>query len=529
MILKLEGYDGTFRVEVKVDYINNIIHVLDLWDPNSTSLINGIDLNENQQRILNLVDIDKVGDPGYWRWYIYSPGKTNAVYDFNNGEFKEVDRYLYEGFLDKIKKNGSSTSNYFIEEIEIKEFRNIKDLHIKIDCNEKKHLILTGKNGSGKTSLLLELKNYFRSFEDGNFKYLKSWMDSLHNTKNRLFEISANNIENSESILVEKEQLQNHMKSLNNSLDRYGKLKPAFSETYELLDSYENGNFIIAYFDSKRTTNMVVPDSIRKIKLNLKYNADDRPSNIFIQYLVNMKAEQAFANQSDNQDLVKKIDYWFENLERAFSELFESENFKLEFDFKEMNFFIKEKNKAKYSFEHLSDGYSSVISIVSDIMMRMENKVNANGIYNLEGIVLIDELETHLHVSLQKKIFPFLLAIFPRIQFIVTTHSPFVLSSAENSVIYDLENNLRIEDLTPYSYEGIVEGYFGIDKYSKSIKEKIDRYKTLINNYENLTEEEEEEVILIKRYIKQVPDKFAQELKLKFYDLELLRREKMKK
>ncbi|KSU63678.1 hypothetical protein AS034_05370 [[Bacillus] enclensis] len=519
MILKLEGYDNPFRVEVEIDYINRIIHVLDLWDPNTTSLINGIDLNENQQRILNYMNIDKIGPPDYWKWYIYSPGKINSVYKFNDGVFLEVHNHLFKDFLERIK-NDLSSSKYFIQKLEINNFRNFKNLQIDLGSKKKKHLILTGKNGSGKTSFLLELKNYLLSFEDGNFRHLKEWKETIVNLKER---INNSNVENSE-----RERITSNIKSIKESMRRYGEINPTFSEVYELQSSYDNGNFIIAYFDSKRTTNMIVPDSISKIKLHLKYRADDRPSNIFIQYLVNMKAEQAFANQSNDKALVKKIDKWFNNLEIAFRELFESEDFKLEFDFKELNFFIKEKNKTKYSFQHLSDGYASVINIVSDILMRMENKNNESGIYNLEGIVLIDEIETHLHVSLQKKIFPFLCALFPRIQFIVTTHSPFVLSSAENSVVYDLEHKLRIEDLSPYSYEGIVEAYFGIDKYSVAVKKKLERYRELIVGIENITEEDIDELFQLKQYLKSVPDKFAQEVKLEFYRLEQLRKEKMR-
>ena len=48
--------------------------------------------------------------------------------------------------------------------------------------------------------------------------------------------------------------------------------------------------------------------------------------------------------------------------------------------------------------------------------------------YDLQGIVLIDEIETHLHVELQKKILPFLTNFFPNIQFVITTHSPFILN-----------------------------------------------------------------------------------------------------
>ena len=77
----------------------------------------------------------------------------------------------------------------------------------------------------------------------------------------------------------------------------------------------------------------------------------------------------------------------------------------------------------------------------------------------MEGIVLIDELETHLHIELQKKIFPFLIEFFPRLQFIVTTHSPYILNSIANAKAYDLEKQIELENLSVYSSEDLAEAY----------------------------------------------------------------------
>lgn len=71
-----------------------------------------------------------------------------------------------------------------------------------------------------------------------------------------------------------------------------------------------------------------------------------------------------------------------------------------------------------FGFNELSDGYSSVIQITSSLMLIMEQnwlkkKQNIND-YKLEDVALIDELETHLHSELQRKILPFLTEIFPR-------------------------------------------------------------------------------------------------------------------
>ncbi len=67
-----------------------------------------------------------------------------------------------------------------------------------------------------------------------------------------------------------------------------------------------------------------------------------------------------------------------------------------------------------FDFTTLSMGYAAVFDIIGDLIMRMESKRR----YDLEGLVLIDEIETHLHVDLQKKIVPILTQLFPNIQFV---------------------------------------------------------------------------------------------------------------
>ena len=83
----------------------------------------------------------------------------------------------------------------------------------------------------------------------------------------------------------------------------------------------------------------------------------------------------------------------------------------------------------------LSDGYHAFIALVADIARRavMLNELDgADAPAQVEGVVLIDELDLHLHPRWQREALPRLRDAFPRLQFIITTHSPQVLSSAEN-------------------------------------------------------------------------------------------------
>jgi predicted ATP-binding protein involved in virulence len=91
----------------------------------------------------------------------------------------------------------------------------------------------------------------------------------------------------------------------------------------------------------------------------------------------------------------------------------------------------------------LSDGIRGVVALVADLAFRC---VRLNGFYGQfapeesNGIVLIDEIEQHLHPGWQQRILPALREAFPKIQFIVTTHSPEVLSTVDSQQIRILQD-----------------------------------------------------------------------------------------
>jgi predicted ATP-binding protein involved in virulence len=87
------------------------------------------------------------------------------------------------------------------------------------------------------------------------------------------------------------------------------------------------------------------------------------------------------------------------------------------------------------SWNELSDGYHVFMGLVGDIARRaviLNGHDGASAPELLEGVVLVDEIDLHLHPRWQRKVLQGLRAAFPLLQFIVTTHSPQVLSSVEN-------------------------------------------------------------------------------------------------
>lgn len=405
--------------------------------------------------------------------------------------------------------------NIFISSINVKKIRNIENLQIKVSDTEKKHLILTGKNGTGKTTLLENIKKYLSSLDSDRYFRLLNVDKNIQHYRNILDSSREN-----DNFQIQKEA-EDNIKYYENEKIKYGNgIKLNIKNDERLQKIYNEGEFVISYFEAKRNVNVQIPNGVEKIVLNDRYTLEQNPASIFLKYLVDLKTQQSFAkNENDNEEVLK-IERWFNNFENALKELLDDKDLRLVFDYRNYNFTIKESKKEPYRFNELSDGYSSVLDIVIDLMMRMEKKSSL--LYDLSGIVMIDEIETHLHIELQKRIMGFLIKLFPNIQFIVTTHSPFILNSTPNAVIYDLENKIKVESLTAYSYEGIVEEYFNVNQYSQEIIEKVQRYEILINKKEK-TDYEIDEMYEIERLLDQIPI-HSQELEFKVNQLKIKRR-----
>ncbi|MCB0575708.1 MAG: AAA family ATPase [Saprospiraceae bacterium] len=398
----------------------------------------------------------------------------------------------------------------FITSIRINHSRNVSDLEIPLSQDKRQHLILTGKNGSGKTSLLLELNKFFSTIDNGEIQNFQSYLTKKEQFKNQLSARLSSQ---------EKHMLEDRLKSTENALAGFGGTEIFFStEHLNIFNKYHSGEFILAFFDSKRHTRLTVPSGIKKIQLKKKYNINEKASTNFIQYIVNLKADRSFARDDNEMDTVEKIDTWFNRLETRLKSIFDSQNLELKFDRRAYNFDIITGEGESFNFNTLSDGYSAIISIISDLLLRMEaHNVKS---YDLEGVVLIDEIETHLHVDLQKKILPFLVDFFPKLQFIVTTHSPFILSSVSNATICDLERRTITSDLSNYSYDALIESYFISDKYSDEIKAKISEFDSLIS-LDKRSPEENDTLRYLRNYFAHAPKYLSKELLVRLQQIKL--------
>ncbi len=374
---------------------------------------------------------------------------------------------------------------HYITEIRIETLRHLSNIVISLNSKQRQNLILTGKNGSGKTSLLVALQKFIQAINDKRYK------DLIENYIPRLPAI--------EECLI----------------NQYAAgVRVLFNDSEHLEALYEQGNFITAYFPANRKTQFMKSQGVEDIKLDVSYRVSSEPGQLLLKYLIHLKTQQAYARNEGDIAVVDRIQQWFDRFTEALRILLDNDTIELQYDYKEYNFKIHQAGRNPFGLEELSDGYSSVIQIVSDLILRMDkNWLLGDEIsqYDTEGIVLIDEIETHLHIGLQKKIMPFLTQFFPKIQFIVTTHSPYILNSLSNAKVYDLENGMELEDLSAYSSDELAEGYFGADEYSEQIKEKIKRYQAL-REKPDLTEEEHTERALLRSKLRNIPKGLSKEI-----------------
>lgn len=123
----------------------------------------------------------------------------------------------------------------------------------------------------------------------------------------------------------------------------------------------------------------------------------------------------------------------------------------------------------------LSDGYRNIIALIADLAYRcvtLNPHLKAKAVSETEGVVLIDELDLHLHPKWQKKIISDLKKTFPNLQFIVTTHSPFIVQSATADEIINLDGTQLAADPNKRTLEENAL-YMGVESMrSQSFDEK---------------------------------------------------------
>ena len=134
------------------------------------------------------------------------------------------------------------------------------------------------------------------------------------------------------------------------------------------------------------------------------------------------------------------------------------------------------------TFSHLSSGEIMLLGIFCSILRSYDlnnpDPIKLNIMGDAEGIVIIDEADMHLHIDLQHSSLPELIKMFPKIQFVITTHSPFFLMGLEKQ----LQNNYQLVNL-PDGTSGTIEAFSefvqAYDLFVEKNAQFKDSYKTI--------------------------------------------------
>ncbi|MFM5426400.1 AAA family ATPase [Aeromonas veronii] len=353
------------------------------------------------------------------------------------------------------------------------------DKVVDIDLDGKT-LILTGGNGCGKTQLM---KYLFTKLQQAIVEKKNYDIDQLHS--------NLGSYESNFERLGPADQHYDHYKRMvAETKDKIESVKNPSIEIKnieEFIVNYQGFKSVLITFEAMRKSDITKPssvisiDKLRSQDQEFTRNRAINSSSMLEEFLVSNIANQAFSESrkiNNNPEEAMRIEKWFDKLEMDLQDLFEDNSLRLVFKSDTLSFEIHQPHKDPYTFQSLSSGFSSIMAVYADLI----TKVSLRSIDpdELTGIVLIDEIDAHLHVSLQKKILAFLKKAFPKVQFIVSTHSPFVVSSVDDAVIYDLSRLEQVNDLSMYSYEAVLEGLFGVLPISSLLQKNIEKLAALL-------------------------------------------------
>lgn len=421
-----------------------------------------------------------------------------------------------------------------IDRAHLYNYRNYKDFSVDFGSEAT---IFIGKNGSGKTNLIKAVKQLLSfifsrrkgepqyvfisssdrnviSFKSLDARYGKDEGEDDYNYHYPIINTLYATLSNGEQLdwTFEKDSLTSGLKE---SLYRKANL--------EFWEVYNNGKSelpVFAYFsDSYPHVNLQLSTTIKELLESgnqmprntayYKWDDDKNCTEIWLQYFTMQYKKSRLQNNEDSTCFVDAIRQVLVTCSQPVSMYNPDEEIVLKdilLDFRGKNevVVLEYASGKRIPFTELPTGYLRFFSIVLDIACR-GYLLNKN--CNPDGVVLIDELDLHLHPSVERTILKRLRTTFTRVQWIVSTHSPLVLSAFEQkngtNEIYKISNEKNDIKLVSVANMQGVDATTGL-KYTmdtpdddgrlsdykeaydfwkaKGDKEKVDNIKEMIKN-----------------------------------------------
>lgn len=383
----------------------------------------------------------------------------------------------------------------FLKNIRISNFKAIEEM--KLEFEEGFNLII-GDNGVGKTSILeavsVTLGGFLRGIDGVDSKNFSK--DEIR-CKNELLGSGSWNMSYITPIQVD---CQVELDEKNYSWTRRKNSIKASRSTVEPTDICKKAaqlvndrNSILPVLNYQSVARMWAQK--REKKENIFKKDDFSRSVGYIDCLSQEANNKLFLNWCRKMEQVswqedKKIDE-YETVKLALAKFMSIMNngnvTKVFYDKKQEELVYMENGKV-LPIRYLSSGYQSSIWMALEIAYRMAvlNPDLLGDVTNkTSGIVLIDELDLHLHPKWQWKVIEALQSTFPKVQFIATTHSPIILASCKNVRVISIDEEMNVEyknSLYGSQVNDVLEVYQNSNNIVSEIKSKLNEFYKYIEH-----------------------------------------------
>ena len=396
------------------------------------------------------------------------------------------------------------------QKIEITNYGNIEKFNYTFRKNEANNpvpLILVGKNGSGKTLLisnlidsLVELKrklypngiqevNSNNYYKIGSLRYIKNGKNtSKVQIKILIDEKNVDYIDvmslNPEEALVREEVLNNQLsdeqyfkdtkfskkvninnvtqKDFENDILLYFPSDKFYQPMWYNSENYNRINYDTNAFVGKSKTNFIKIDLIDNINswlnyvyLEKEYIYEEKPNEVELvpnKSIATVKISTRTRRQTKIQQLVNEI---INTIKDNVCNITFPTRKNLDIQIRGKEFFVS-------SISQLSTGEMFLLAIATSILKEWDINHDDFEFEDIKGCVIIDEVDISLHIDYCYKILPKLMRLFPKVQFIITAHSPFLLSGLKKEYgndidIINMPNGEKLTDIN--AFEEMIKAY----------------------------------------------------------------------
>ena len=413
-----------------------------------------------------------------------------------------------------------------IKDITIKNFKGFRDIHLDFDG---KSTILFGVNGVGKSSILDAINYIIRVFL---VQMTPAQSKAYEKLRDDIICVGENNLEITSTIRLNEDHTLKRMYSKSSKNSRTSEATYSKTDYYTFRDTFrelylsddESGMPIFVHYGTNRAV-LDIPDRIRAKHNFDQLSAIERAIDLqldfrtFFEWYREREADEVLKiKESPNyQYSDPALGYVRQAIESMIGDVTD-----LQIKRSPVRMVVNKAGR-EIRVDMLSDGEKCTLALFGDLARRLIlANPKANNPLQGKGIVLIDEVELHMHPSWQRRILHVLKEVFPNIQFIITTHSPQVLGEAGlDFKIYSLGidglgNGKIVSELVRmdgYDSNIILEDYMGTSSESlvkrnltRSINEMIRKgnyssAETMLRELAELSGEDDAEYILAKGFL----------------------------